>query len=110
MKKGNRRLTLWLVLLAVHTVITVLSLWETSYLAIFQQAMANWTSGQVLSDLTVSLIIISVWMLSDARKRGVAGWPFVLLMLPLGSFAPLFYLVRRDWAPTPAVRVATATP
>ncbi|MEW5847616.1 MAG: DUF2834 domain-containing protein [Myxococcota bacterium] len=90
------RLVLFAVLLVVHGVITALAMAEFGYVALFERALADWASRQVFSDLSVSLVLITVWMLKDGRERGINAWPYVVLTLPLGSFAPLFYLFHRE--------------
>jgi hypothetical protein len=39
------------------------------------------------------------WMVGDARKRGLATGPFVVLTIFLGSIGLLAYAVRRGFAP-----------
>lgn len=50
---------------------------------------------QVLLDLTISLAMVSVGIVRDARTRRVAAWPWILLTLVLGSIGPLLYFVTR---------------
>jgi hypothetical protein len=100
----NRRVALVLALFAVHSVVTDFALYRVGYWEIFRVAWTDWASAQIFSDLSVSLVLISVWMLRDARQRGANAWPFVLAMIPLGSFAWMGYLLAREWrAPVPAV-------
>ena len=54
-------------------------------------------AAQVLADLVILALLSCVWMVSDARTRGLNPWPFVVLTLAAGSFGPLFYLLRREW-------------
>lgn len=84
-------------LFAVHAVVTAIAVARVGYVGIFEAAFANWGAGQVFSDLTVSLLVLTGIMLRDARQRGVNAWPFVVLALPLGSFAPLAYFLLREW-------------
>ena len=49
----------------------------------------------MFSDLVVSSVLIVIWMVSDARARGLNAWPFVVVTLLAGSFGVLFYLLRR---------------
>lgn len=51
---------------------------------------------QVIVDLFVSLGIFSVWMLRDAKERGITGWPYVIAIAALGSIGALGYLLHRS--------------
>jgi hypothetical protein len=90
------RLSVVAVLLVIHTAVTVRAMMEVGFVGIFEAALSTWAARQVFSDLGVALVIATGFMLADARKQGITAWPFVLAMLPLGSFAPLAYLLWRD--------------
>ena len=51
---------------------------------------------QLLFDFVIALSLVLLWMLADARVRGIRSWPFALLTLCLGSIGPLAYLARRE--------------
>jgi len=57
--------------------------------------MLSWGGGQVLADLVILAVLASLWMVADARERGLNAWPFVIITLVVGSFGPLFSLVLR---------------
>jgi hypothetical protein len=59
----------------------------------------------VFFDLVIVAVLNCGWMVNDARERGLAVWPFILITLVAGSFGPLFYLVMRELR-APARRVA----
>ena len=50
---------------------------------------------QVSLDLVISISLVSLWMIRDARERGVSVVPYLLVTLTLGSIGPLLYLFRR---------------
>lgn len=69
--------------------------WQHGYTSFFTEAAASAVSAQVLLDLGIALSMVSVWMIGDARERGLSAVPYLLLTLTLGSIGPLLYLVRR---------------
>ncbi len=66
------------------------------YWGIIAPHFQTWGAGQVLADLVILALLSCIWMVSDARTRGLNAWPFVLLTLAAGSFGPLLYLLRRE--------------
>lgn len=71
-------------------------MWHYGYLGIWQAGVANPAALQILLDLVITCLLISGWMLADARARGLTAWPFVGITLAAGSFGPLLYLVYRE--------------
>jgi hypothetical protein len=49
----------------------------------------------MLLDLVIALSFAIGWMRADARRRGIAAWPYFLVTLFLGSIGVLAYVVRR---------------
>lgn len=96
MSNRSIRLAIVVLLLVVHTAVTVLTLMDVGFLGIFEAAFANWGARQVFSDLSVALVLYSFTMVADARKHGLTVWPFLLAILPLGSFSPLAYVLWRE--------------
>lgn len=39
---------------------------------------------------------LGLWLIGDARRRGVAAWPWLLAILLLGSIGLLAYLFVRE--------------
>ena len=54
---------------------------------------------QMLLDLVIALSVAFGWMRSDARRRGISTWPFLIATIVLGSIGILAYCVRRAAAP-----------
>jgi hypothetical protein len=54
---------------------------------------------QMLVDLVIALTVAVGWMTTDARKRRIASWPYVVATVALGSLGVLAYSVRRAFAP-----------
>jgi membrane protein implicated in regulation of membrane protease activity len=51
---------------------------------------------QVSLDLVLALSLVSIWVWSDARKRGKNPVPWIVATLFTGSIAPLTYLLFRS--------------
>jgi hypothetical protein len=49
----------------------------------------------MLLDLVIALSFAIGWMRADARRRGIAIWPYVIATVLLGSIGILAYCVRR---------------
>lgn len=71
-------------------------MWHFGYIGIFQAGFANAAALQILLDLVITCTLISVWMIADARAKGLKAWPFVGITLAAGSFGPLLYLLYRE--------------
>jgi hypothetical protein len=103
-----RLLTLSTVLIAFGA-LTTMALLDVGYFGIIEPHFKTWGAGQVLADLVIACLLACFWMVSDARQRGLAVWPFILITLAAGSFGPLLYLVYRELrSPAPA-RAQSAT-
>lgn len=92
------------VILAVFAALTARVLIEQSYTEFVETATANAATGLLFLDLIVCLGMACAWMIQDARRHGIAAWPFVALGAAFGAAGPLLYLIRRP-RPT-ASRVA----
>jgi hypothetical protein len=46
------------------------------------------------ADLSIALTITAVWLVRDARRRGVNGWPYIGAMVLTGSVSTLSYLLK----------------
>ena len=88
-------LLLPVVLTIVLGVVTIIAILDVGYFGIFAAALADWGGVQLFVDLAVALALVLTWMIRDARERGIALWPFVVLTLSAGSFGPLAYLIVR---------------
>ncbi len=89
-------------LLVVHTAVSVRALRDHDFFWLFRFAVADWPQGQIFSDLTCMRLVVTSWMVVDARRSGRTVWPYLLATLLLGSFGPLTYLLVRELRPTPA--------
>jgi hypothetical protein len=77
---------------------TVFSLWVIDghgYTGFLTLAGREPWALQLLIDLAISLSFTLGWLRADARKRGIAAWPYFVATLLLGSIGVLAYVVRR---------------
>ncbi len=82
--------------LIAFAALTSWPLLEYGYLGFFPAAVANPAAIQVFADVAIACALILIWLVRDARRRGVSPWPYVVLTLTLGSFGPLIYLLLRE--------------
>lgn len=92
----NRTVLLLGIVLADFVGLSAWALYHHGYVGLFEVAVASPAGIQVLVDLTIALSLFMVWMWRDARDRGIAPLPFVLLTATLGSIGALAYLLRRE--------------
>ena len=90
-----RKALLWIVLID-FALFSSWVMWDVGYLGIWRAGFASWASLQVLIDLVICAGLICVWMVVDARQRGINPWPWVVATLLTGSLAPLVYLIVRE--------------
>lgn len=88
---------LLLAIVLPFAVLTAYALEAVGYLGIFASHLHP-AGLQVLSDLVIALTLVMVWMVGDARTRGITVWPYIVATLALGSFGPLAYLLMRGTA------------
>ncbi len=91
----NIKPSVLLLILIPFSLVSAYAMWEVGYVGIFMSSFANWGTAQVLCDLVVTSVLAMIWMVNDARGRGLNAWPFVIVTLLAGSFGPLLYLLRR---------------
>jgi len=93
-----------LFVLADFSALTAYAVAQHGVVGVFVLAFANAATITLSVDLMIALTLVAGWMWTDARSRGVAPLPYLLLTMTLGSVGPLLYLVRRpsDGAPARA--------
>jgi len=82
-------------ILAVFTAATLVALYRYGYASFVFFAGANEATQLLFVDLALSLTLVAVWMVRDARARKAAYVPFLALALLFGSVGPLAYLLTR---------------
>lgn len=83
------------VVLVDFVALTAYAVYHHGYLAFFQLHTMNAVQIQIFTDLVIALSLFLVWMVRDARTRGVSPLPYVAMILTLGSIGALVYLIRR---------------
>ncbi|KQW45867.1 MULTISPECIES: DUF2834 domain-containing protein [unclassified Roseateles] len=71
------------------------AMWQIGYFGIWQAAMANVGSWQLLLDFIIMSLLALGYMARDARRTGRKLWPYALITVAAGSFGPLLYLLLR---------------
>lgn len=88
--------TLFLVLLlAAFSIFSTVLVIDEGYLGFLRLAGREPWALQMLVDLAIACSVFAGWMWRDAAARGLRAWPWLLLILTLGSIGVLGYLVRR---------------
>ena len=101
------RLLVLIGVVAAFSVLSALALMDVGYLGIIEPHFQSWGGGQVFADLVILAVLAVIWMVKDARERGLSVWPFVVITIVAGSFGPLLYLIVRELRST-ARRPASA--
>lgn len=98
LRPSSGRLLALGLLYAGHTLVTLLALRDFGLVGIFRQGFLNTGTAQIFSDLSFALVLVCAWLAADARRRGVAAWPWLLGTLVFGSLSPGLYLLVREIA------------
>ena len=96
MKKIAPRLLLLVAVLVPFLVYSVFVVETEGYLGFITLALRERWGMQMLIDLGISLFLFGTWMRRDARERGIASWPYLVLCVAFGSIGALGYLVHRS--------------
>jgi hypothetical protein len=80
---------------AAFTIYTTMVVLDQGYFGFLELAMTGGWASQVFIDLCIALVLFAVWMVLDARERGIPAWPYFLAILTTGSVGALAYLVHR---------------
>ncbi|MCE9650439.1 MAG: DUF2834 domain-containing protein [Parvibaculum sp.] len=82
--------------IAAFGALSTVALMDVGYFGIIEPHFQSWGAAQVFFDLVIVCLLACIWMVNDARERGLAVWPFIALTLVAGSFGPLAYLAMRE--------------
>ena len=89
----DKHRTLAILILIPFTLLTGYAVMQVGYIGIFDYHRHSPAGWQVITDLVIALLLVLLWLIPDARRRGRSPWPWVALTLAAGSFGPLLYLV-----------------
>ena len=84
---------LGLALLVLLTPVTIFAGATVGYMGVINHQLADPGGWQVLTDLVCALILVTSWMILDARQAGRTVWPYIVLTIVMGSYGPIAYLL-----------------
>src|SRR6185369_12099879 len=96
-----------LVVLVAFGALTAVLVVDDGYFGFIRLAMRERWALQMLLDVTISVGLFVLWMVPDARARGISPWPYVAACVTLGSLGALAYLVHRGLKSPRAVAAAS---
>lgn len=91
------RFALALAVFVVFTVYSVEVVVSAGPLALLDVVLAGGWSTQIFLDLVIASVFASLWLVPDAKRRGLAAWPYLVALPLVGSVATLAYVVVREW-------------
>jgi hypothetical protein len=104
---GMKRSTLLpLLVLVPFTAFTAFVVIDEGLPGLLAVLKSGW-GQQFFVDLAIAFTLFFLWMVPDARRRGLPAGPFVLATLALGSIGALIYLVVRSLVAPRDPRTAT---
>lgn len=71
-------------------------MWHAGYIGIWQAGFESPASLQILLDLIICCLLVSAWIIKDAKARGANPYPWIIGTVMTGSIAPLGYLLVRE--------------
>jgi hypothetical protein len=92
----NWKLIVLETVLAGFAALSGYAVWQHGIVGLFEALLANAATVTAFADLVIALSLAIIWMIGDARQRGVASLPYVVTTLLFGSVGPLLYLIRRE--------------
>lgn len=85
-----------IIVLVAFSVFTDILVYKDGYTGfLILAARDNW-GLQMLLDVSISIGLFTLWMIPDARRRGITPWPYLIACVGLGSIGALAYLVHRQ--------------
>src|SRR5262245_21095126 len=94
------------IVLAAFSALNVYAVETYGYVGFFEAVFSSTAALVVLTDLVISLTLVMLWMVGDARERQLPLWPYLALTLALGSVGVLSYLIHRELRERSLLRAA----
>ena len=91
--------TLAIAMLIPFTILSIYALYKVGYVGIIDYQRHSPAGWQVFADLVIACVLLLMWIIPDARKRGRNPWGYVLVTVVLGSFGALLYWALGKSAP-----------
>jgi len=66
---------------AAFGVLSTIAILDVGYFGIIEPHFKSWGAAQVFTDLVIVAVLAIIWMVNDARSRGVNPWPYVAFTL-----------------------------
>jgi len=82
--------------LAAFSAFNVYALEVYGYVGFFEALLSSSAGVLVFTDLVITLSLVMLWMVGDARERALPLWPYLALTLAFGSVGVLSYLIHRE--------------
>jgi len=93
------RRSIAIVIIIPFTLLSVYAVYKVGYIGIFDYHLHSPAGWQVFVDLVIACALLLLWLIPEAKARGINPWPFVLITVFLGSFGPLAYLFMHGAKP-----------
>ena len=98
------------IVLADFLALNVWVVMQYGYMGFVREVLSSVPAIAVLVDLTIALTLVGIWMWNDAKRRGIAVVPYLIVGLFLGSVGPLLYLLRTGGSEAPEFEGAALRP
>ena len=87
--------TLSILLLIPFCILTAYTLMDVGYFGLLDYHRHSSAGWQVFTDLVIALVLVAVWLVTDARANNRSPWPWLVVTLFMGSIGPLLYLATK---------------
>jgi hypothetical protein len=78
-------------LLVPFAVLSAYAVYKVGYVGVIDYQLHSPAGWQVFADLVIACVLLLMWIIPDARKRGRNPWGYVLITVLAGAFGPLLY-------------------